>query len=77
MDSTGAVPIQPARDSLESDPAYDYADDAPVDAADTEEEELFEEAERRVPLDEDDFLGDDQTVVPLEGDEFLEPDEEE
>ena len=77
MDSTGSVPIQPARDSLESDPAYDYADDAPVDAVETEEEDLFDEAERRVPLDKDDFLGEEQTVVPLEGDEFLEPDEEE
>ncbi|MDQ0822588.1 hypothetical protein QFZ79_000327 [Arthrobacter sp. V4I6] len=78
MGSNGSLPIQPARDSLESDPAYDYADDAPVDVAvPAEEEELLDEAERRVPLDEDDFLGDEQTVVPLDGDEFLEPDEEE
>jgi hypothetical protein len=77
MDSTGSLPIQPARDSIESDPAYDYADDAPVGAAETEEEELLDEAERRVPLDEDDFLGDEQTVSPLEGDEFLQPDEDE
>ncbi|MDQ0851474.1 hypothetical protein QFZ65_003412 [Arthrobacter sp. B3I9] len=77
MDSTGSVPIQPARDSLESDPAYDYADDAPVVPVETEEEELFDEAERHVPLDEEDFLGDEQTVVPLEGEEFLEPNEEE
>ena len=53
MDNIGSRPIQPARDSLESDPAYDYAEDAPVsDAAETEEEELFEEADRFVPLDE-------------------------
>lgn len=76
MDSTGALPIQPARDSLESDPAYDYADDAPVEPAESEEEELLEEAERLVPLDEEDFLGDEQTVEPLDTDEFIEPEEE-
>lgn len=75
MDSTGSLPIQPTRDSLESDPAYDYAEDAPVEPVETEEEELLEEAERLVPLDEDDFLGDEQPVIPVE--EFLEPEEEE
>ena len=66
MDNIGSRPIQPARDSLESDPAYDYADDAPVsDGAETEEEELFEEADRLVPLDEEDFLGDETPVVPV------------
>ena len=74
MDSTASHPIQPARESLESDPAYDYAEDAPVsDAAETEEEELLEEADRLVPLDAEDFLGDEKPVVPLEGEEFLEP----
>ena len=77
MDSTGSLPIQPTRDSLESDPAYDYAEDAPVEPVETEEEELLEEAERLVPLDEDDFLGDEQPVIPIDGEEFLEPEEEE
>lgn len=78
MDSTASHPIQPARDSLESDPAYDYAEDAPVsDAAETEEEELLEEADRLVPLDTDDFLGDEKPVVSLEGEEFLESEENE
>ena len=78
MDSTASHPIQPARDSLESDPAYDYAEDAPVsDAAATEEEELLEEADRLVPLDADDFLGDETPVVPLEGEEFLATEENE
>ncbi|MGO4228836.1 hypothetical protein AB4Y72_08185 [Arthrobacter sp. YAF34] len=78
MDSTGSHPIQPARDSLESDPAYDYAEDAPVSAAqESEEEEILEEADRLVPLDADDFLGDETPVVPLEGEEFLEPEEKE
>ncbi|MET1087638.1 MAG: hypothetical protein ABWY04_11050 [Arthrobacter sp.] len=77
MNPTGQHPDMPHLDSVEADPAYDYAEDMPVDAAETEEEELLDEAERRVPLDEEDFLGDEQTVVPLDGDEFLEPDEEE
>ena len=78
MDNIGPRPIQPARDSLESDPAYDYADDAPVtDGTETEEEELFEEADRLVPLDDEDFLGDETPVVPLEAEEFLEPEENE
>ena len=78
MDITGSHPIQPARESLESDPAYDYAEDAPVsDAEETEEEELLEEADRLVPLDAEDFLGDEKPVVPLEGEEFLESGENE
>ena len=57
---------------------YDYAEDAPVsDAQETEEEEILEEADRLVPLDADDFLGDETPVVPLEGEEFLEPEENE
>ncbi len=77
MDSTASHPIQPARESLESDPAYDYAEDAPVGDVETEDEELLEEADRLVPLDDEDFLGDEKPVVPLEGEEFLEPEEEE
>jgi hypothetical protein len=76
MDNSGSHPVQPTRDTVESDPAYDYAEDTPVDASETEEEELLEEAERRVPLDKDDFLGEDQPVVPLD-DEFRQPEEEE
>lgn len=78
MDNIGSRPIQPARDSLESDPEYDFAEDAPVsDGAESEEDELLEEADRLVPLDEEDFLGDETPVVPLEGEEFLEPEENE
>jgi hypothetical protein len=77
MDSTGSGP-QPTRDSLESDPAYDYAEDAPVsDVPETEEDEILEEADRLVPLDKTDFLDDEKPVVVLEGEEFLEPEENE
>ncbi|WP_104173585.1 hypothetical protein [Arthrobacter sp. Y81] len=78
MDTTGSRPTQPERDTIESDPAYDFAEDAPIDdAVETEEEELLEEAGRRVPLVEEDFLGDEKPVVPLNGEEFPEPVEEE
>ena len=78
MDTTGSRPIQPERDTIESDPAYDFAEDAPIEeAVETEEEELLEEAGRRVPLVEEDFLGDEKPVVPLNGEEFPEPVEEE
>ncbi|MET1065486.1 MAG: hypothetical protein ABWX85_11025 [Arthrobacter sp.] len=77
MENSGVQPIRPTGDRIESDPAYDYAEDTPVDAPEAEEEELFEEAEQIVPLDKDDFLGEDQPVVPLDSDEFREPEEPE
>jgi hypothetical protein len=73
----GSKAGQPARDSVESDPAYDYAEDAPVADVETVDEELLEEADRRVPLDEEDFLGEEQPIEPLDMDEFREPEEEE
>lgn len=76
MDSTGPHAAQPARDSIESDPAYDYAEDAPVGAAEPDDEELLEEADRLVPLDADDFLGDDQPTPPVDADEFRDAGEE-
>lgn len=76
MDTTGSHPSQPERDTIESDPAYDFAEDAPVsDASETEEEGLLEEADRLVPLDEEDFLGDEKPVAPLDGEEFPKPEE--
>jgi len=73
----GSKAGQPARDSVESDPAYDYAEDAPVADVETVDEELLEEADRRVPLDAEDFLGEEQPIEPLDVDEFREPEEEE
>lgn len=76
MDNTGSQAAKPARDSVESDPAYDFAEDAPVGDAETVDEELLEEADRLVPLDAEDFLGDEQPIVPADADEFREPEEE-
>ncbi len=77
MDNTGSHPARPARDSVEADPAYDFAEDAPVGDAETVEEELLEEADRNVPLEAEDFLGDEQPIVPVDTDEFREPEEDE
>ncbi|QCB98658.1 hypothetical protein E5206_18540 [Arthrobacter sp. PAMC25564] len=58
MDNTGSIPIQP-RETVESDPAYDFADDTPIDDEkwdeESEQEELVDEDERAVPLDADEF----------------------
>ena len=74
---TGSKASQPARDSIETDPAYDFAEDAPVADTETVDEELLEEAEQPVPLEEEDFLGDEQPIELLDADEFREPEEEE
>lgn len=66
MSTTGQHPDMPHLDAVEADPAYDYAEDAPVDDADAEDGVLDEgepvvqpppiviDAEdREVPLDDD------------------------
>lgn len=66
MSTTGQHPDMPHLDAVEADPAYDYAEDAPVDDAAAEDEVLDEgepvvqpppiviDAEdREVPLDDD------------------------
>jgi len=70
MDITGPAEGQPARDVVESDPAYDFAEDAPVEDTESVDEELLEEAEQSVPLEAQDFLGEEQPVVPADADEF-------
>lgn len=59
-------PILPVRDTVESDPDYDTAEDAPVNEEEWEElgapEEVADEDERVVPFADDD--------------EFREPDDE-
>jgi hypothetical protein len=60
-------PVLPVRDTVESDPDYDFAEDIPVDEEEWDEvgepEELADEDERVVPLADDD--------------EFREPEDEE
>ncbi|MET3809327.1 hypothetical protein [Arthrobacter sp. UYEF3] len=75
MDNTESQAGQPGRDSVESDPAYDFADDAPVGDAESVDQEVLEEAGRLVPLEAEDLLGDEQSIVPRDADEFREPEE--
>ncbi len=70
MDNTGSHPSPPpARETVESDPAYDFADDVPV-----EDETWDEEAVADEPVEEP--VDEDERVVPLDADEFRGPDEE-
>ncbi|MHC6228292.1 hypothetical protein ACX5I6_00505 [Arthrobacter sp. MMS24-T111] len=72
MGTTGQHPDMPHLDAVEADPAYDYAEDAPVDDAgwDAEDEFLDQEEpvvqappvvidaeDREVPLDDDELRG--------------------
>ena len=51
MSTTGQHPDMPHLDAVEADPAYDYAEDAPVDEDDWDTE--------------DEFLGDEEPVVQV------------
>jgi hypothetical protein len=72
MSTTGQHPDMPHLESVEADPAYDYAEDVPVSEDDWDAEDEFLDAEevvvptppvavdaeeRLVPLDEDEFRG--------------------
>ena len=72
MSTTGQHPDMPHLESVEADPAYDYAEDVPVSVDDWDAEDEFLDAEevvvprpsvavdaeeRLVPLDEDEFRG--------------------
>ncbi len=71
MDSTGSHPIQPpARETVESDPTYDFPDDVPVDDETWDEEAVADEPVEE-PVDED------ERVVPLDAEDFRGPEEEE
>ena len=70
MGNTGSHPSSPpARETVESDPAYDFADDVPV-----EDETWDEEAVADEPVEEP--VDEDERVVPLDADEFRGPDVE-
>lgn len=53
MDSTETHAWHPERPTVESDPAYDYSEDIPVDEDWDEEDDALDEEERVVPLDID------------------------
>ncbi len=71
MNTTGQQPDMPHLEAVESDPAYDYAEDAPVsDDWDAEDEFLDGEGVvvPTVPVEADA----EERVVPLDDDEFRE-----
>lgn len=71
MENTGSHPIQPpARETVESDPTYDFPDDVPVDDETWDEEAVADEPVEE-PVDED------ERVVPLDAEDFREPENEE
>jgi hypothetical protein len=55
MDFTEPLPNQPVRPTVESDPAYDFAEDSPVEEDWDVEDDAIDEEERVVPLDADEF----------------------
>ena len=68
MNTTGTNP-EPARRTIESDPAYDFAEDAPVDEDWDAEDEFLDSEERVVPAAPE-VVDDDERVVSLDTDEF-------
>ncbi|MBE4717399.1 hypothetical protein [Pseudarthrobacter sp. AB1] len=65
MSTTGQYPDMPHLESVEADPAYDYAEDVPIIVDDWDAEEVVvptppvavDAEERVVPLDEEEFRG--------------------
>ncbi|MGJ3189520.1 hypothetical protein FQP90_01600 [Paenarthrobacter nitroguajacolicus] len=63
MDTTESHAKHPERTTIESDPAYDYAEDQEVDEAWVEEVDAPEDDERVVPLDEtEEFREEDEEI---------------
>ena len=72
MNTTGQHPDMPHLDAVEADPAYDYAEDAPVDENDWDTEDEFLDAEEAVVPPVHAVVDAEERVVPLDPDEFRE-----
>ncbi len=60
MDTTEPHANHPERETIESDPAYDYSEDQEVDEPWVEEIDVADDDERVVPLDEtEEFRGEE------------------
>lgn len=70
MNTTGQHPDMPHLDAVEADPAYDYAEDAPVDGNDWDAEDEFLDAEEVVVPTPPVEVDAEERVVPLDPDEF-------
>lgn len=72
MHTTGQYPDMPHLESVESDPAYDYAEDVPVSEDDWDAEDEFLDAEKVVVPTPPVEVDAEERVVPLDDDEFRE-----
>ena len=70
MSTTGEHPDMPHLDSVESDPAYDYAEEVPVSDDDWGAEDEFPDAEEAVVPAPPVEVDAEERVVPLDDDEF-------
>lgn len=76
MNTTGQHPDLPHLEAVESDPAYDYAEDAPVEKDDWDTEEGFLDEEEMVIPPAPVVVDAEERVVPLDPDEFRETETE-
>ncbi len=72
MSTTGQHPDMPHLDSVEADPAYDYAEDVPVSEDDWDAEDELLDAEEPVVQTPPVIIDAEERVVPLDDDEFRE-----
>ncbi len=70
MNTTGQQPDMPHLESVESDPAYDYAEDVPVSEDDWDAEDAFLDGEVAVVPTPPVKVDAEERVVPLDDDEF-------
>lgn len=77
MNTTGEHPDMPHLDAVESDPAYDYAEEIPVNDDDWDAEDEFLDAEEAVVPTPPVAVDAEERVVPLaEEDEFRDTEDE-
>jgi hypothetical protein len=75
MNTTEQHPDMPHLDAVESDPAYDYAEDAPVDKDDWDTEDEFLDEEEVVIPPATVVVDSEERVVPLDPEEYRETEE--
>ncbi|MDQ0635278.1 hypothetical protein QFZ40_003187 [Arthrobacter pascens] len=72
MSTTGQHPDMPHLEAVESDPAYDYAEDAPVVDDEWDAEDEFLDAEEPVIPPAPVVVDAEERVVPLDPEEYRE-----
>jgi hypothetical protein len=68
MERTESNAGQPDQTPIETDPAYDYAQEEVLEDWD-EEDDVLDEEERVVPVEEERVVPDEDRVVPLDEEE--------